>query len=448
MFKITHYTNSFISIDSVKSSIICDPWIGTTTDNGWFSYPIIDTSEINDKVFKAKYIYISHLHCDHADPKTLKKFRNKSLTFIIKKFKNGVLKKRLQRLFPDKKIIELDPYKKFKLNEDFTIIIVPQIMSNSSNLEDNIQYDMDTSILIKSNRTKQVFYNNVDMPINSTILKKIIKISEEKLKSKINIFCCSLGAACEFPQSFLNINRSASQKKLINESLSKLNRFLKTMKPEYFFPAGGTYGIYGKFHKLNKYIAQPSFNKIKQATSKLDTKVINIIGGGNLSKKKYDYNVNETKFEIAGNLDAKIMKKMKKLNYYYVSKNNRVSVKNLDINFEKAKLNYFRILKGIKSIKTKWDIYFNIYKNFEINDQCKIDTKKSKYLKTYKLSNNNSNSNNKYKLECFLEYQLFESLLKGRFPWNTSLTGSTIMYKRNPNIFNVDLQFSLNFLRS
>ena len=45
-------------------------------------------------------------------------------------------------------------------------------MSNTSNLPDNIQYDMDTSILIQSNKTKEVFYNNVDMPINLKILKK------------------------------------------------------------------------------------------------------------------------------------------------------------------------------------------------------------------------------------------------------------------------------------
>ena len=112
-----------------------------------------------------------------------------------------------------------------------------------------------------------------------------------------------------------------------------------------------------------------------------------------------------------------------------------------------AKKNYFRILENKKNINTKWDIFFNVYNKYEINKKCVIDKKKSNLLKTYQLSNHNLNSKNIYKLECHLEYDLFESLLKGRFPWNTSLTGSTIMYKRNPNIFNVDMQFSLNFLR-
>ena len=41
--------------------------------------------------------------------------------------------------------------------------------------------------------------------------------------------------------------------------------------------------------------------------------------------------------------------------------------------------------------------------------------------------------------------QLFKSLLNKKFPWNTSLSGSTIMYQEI-NKFNVDV-FSLNFLR-
>ena len=447
MFKIHHFSNSFISVEGNSSIITCDPWIGKTTDNGWFSYPIKNQKDVDKKFFNSDFVYISHLHCDHADPKTFKKFYKKNLTFIIKKFKNGVLKKRLKKLFPKKKILEIDPFKKKKLNKDFTIAIIPQIMSNSSDLPDNIQYDMDTSILIQSNKTKEVFYNNVDMPVNLKILKRINDFSKKELKRKINIFCYGLGAACEFPQCFLNIDRSKVQKKLIKKSLDNLKKLLKYLKPDVFFPAGGTYAIYGKFHKLNKYIAQPSFQQIKLAISKLQTEAYNIIGGGSIFYKDSKYSVNETNINLSNISDEKFINYVKNLNYYYSKKNANINILKLDNYFDKAKLNYFRILSNIKRINTKWDIYFNIYKNYEINDRYVIDKKKSKFLKTYRLSNYTLKSKKIYKLECHLEHQLFESLLRGRFPWNTSLTGSTIMYRRNPDIFNVDLQFSLNFLR-
>jgi L-ascorbate metabolism protein UlaG (beta-lactamase superfamily) len=378
MFKITHYANSFIVINSNNSSIACDPWIGKTTDNGWFSYPLKNKKDVDRKVFNSNFIYVSHLHCDHIDPKTLKEFKNENLTFIIKKFNNAVLKKRLQRFFPKKKIIEIEAFKKKKINKDFTIVIIPQIISNSSNLPDHIQYDMDTSILVQSNKTKEVFYNNVDMPINLKILKKINDFAKKNLKRKINIFCLPLGAACEFPQCFLNINRKEEQKKLVKESLKNLKKLLKYLKPQVFFPAGGTYAIYGKFHKLNKYIAQPSFEQIKSATSNLNTKVYNIIGGGSINYDNSKYSAVETRINIANNFDKKFINHIKNLDYYYAKKNINADLEKLDVIFDRAKLNYFRILAMKKNINTKWDIYFNIYKNYEINKRCFIDKKKSK----------------------------------------------------------------------
>lgn len=87
---ITHYCNSFISVKFTNDLLFCDPWTGITKDNGWISHPI-DTS-ILKKLAKSNYIYISHLHVDHFDEKTLK-IINKNQKIIIKDFKIKILKK-------------------------------------------------------------------------------------------------------------------------------------------------------------------------------------------------------------------------------------------------------------------------------------------------------------------------------------------------------------------
>ena len=445
MFKINHVANSFIAIEGTNSVITCDPWVGKTSDNGWFSYPIRSTQEVENKIFNSNFIYISHLHCDHYDVKTLKKFKNKNLIFLIKKFKNGVLKRRLQKL-TNKKILEIEPFKKIKINKDFTVAIIPQIISNSSNLPDNISYDLDTSIVVQSNQSKTIFYNNVDMPMNLDVLKKINNFVKKEFKKKIDIFCYGLGTASEFPQCFLNINRAKEKKKIIKESLNEIKKYLKYLKPKIYFPAGGTYSIYGKFFNLNKYIAQPSFAQIKEKTSSLDTKIYNIIGGGSISYEKSKFIVNQKIDKKPKNFYENFINKIKQSNYYY-SNNIKIDLKKLDQNFVDAKKNYLRILSYNKKIKSKWSIDFKIYKNFEINKKCFIDKKKSNFIKSYNLKNYFLNSKNILKLECHIEYQLFKSLLAGKFPWNTSLSGSTIMYKRKPNKFNIDMVFSLNFLR-
>ena len=261
MFKINHFANSFINVESNDSMITCDPWIGKTTSNAWFSYPIKSTKEIKKRFFDSNFIYISHLHCDHLDMKTLKKFKNKKLTFVIKKFDNPTLKKRLQKITNN--IIELEPFKKKKLNKDFTIAIIPQILSNAKNLPDNINYDLDTSIIIQSNKDKTIFFNNVDNALNMQILKKIKNFVKKEFKKSIDVFCCPIGAGSEFPQCFLNLNRKKEKRRVIEESLKEAGSYVRFLKPKFFFPAGGTYLIYGKYHKLNKYVAKPSFSEIK-----------------------------------------------------------------------------------------------------------------------------------------------------------------------------------------
>ncbi len=445
--KIYHFANSFISAEVGKTLLTCDPWIGTTSDNGWYSYPIKTTEEISPKIFKSNFIYISHLHCDHLDFKTLSKFNNKNLTFIIKKFKNGVLKRRLQKF--SKRIIEIEPWKKTKINKDFSVAIIPQIISNSSDLPDNIEYDLDTSIVIQSNKNKSVFYNNVDMPMNVNVLRKIKKFIHLRFKKKIDVFCYALGAASEFPQCFLNVNRAHEKKRIVKKSLVEINSYLKLLKPRIFFPAGGTYSIYGKFHNLNKYIAQPTFEEIEKSTSKSKSQILNLIGGGSVvvNQKK---NINYNKAKILNkSFDNVFIKDIKNINYYYKDKTKHsYNLKQLDKNFDKAKNNYFKIIEKNKKIDTFWNISFNIYKKYMINSNCGIDKEKSSFLKTYKLKNYDKNKNKIDKLDCYIEYQLFDSLIKGKFPWNTSLSGSTIMYKRYPNKFNVDMMFSLNFLRA
>lgn len=445
MFRINHIANSFINVEFDNSMITCDPWIGKTTSNAWFSYPIKSTKELKKNIFDSDFIYISHLHCDHLDFKTLKKFKNKKLVFIIKKFDNLTLKKRLQKI--TNKIIELEPFKKTKINKDFSVAIIPQIISNSKNLADNINYDLDTSIIIQSNNCKTVFFNNVDTALNMKILKKIKRFVKNEFNKGIDIFCYASGAGSEFPQCFLNLNRKKEKRRVVDEILNEVSSYVKFLRPSIFFPAGGTYLIYGKYHKLNEYVAKPSFLEIKKKISSLKTKVYNLIGGGSISFDKKIYEIKEKKFMLKNNYEKNFLNHIKKMKYYYSNNYSKIDLKKLDNIFLNAKINYLKILRQNEKIKAKWDFNFKIYKNYEINENCLIDSQKSNFLKTYKLKHYNLNTKNTFYLECYLEYELFKSLLIGKFPWNTSLSGSTIMFKRNPNIFNVDMVLSLNFLR-
>ena len=33
--EITHFSNSFLSVKSGKTNLVCDPWVGVTAENAW-----------------------------------------------------------------------------------------------------------------------------------------------------------------------------------------------------------------------------------------------------------------------------------------------------------------------------------------------------------------------------------------------------------------------------
>ena len=340
--KITHYSNSFISIKSGKSILACDPWIGKADNNAWLSYPIHKNGVkiLND--LNPNYIYISHLHNDHFDPKILKKFKKKTkVKIIIKKFNNDRLKNKIKEL-NFKNIIEIETWQKFKLNNDFFITIVPQQTNNKDNLDSKIHYDLDTSIIIQSNNNKKIFYNNVDNPLSSKDIKKLNNFVKKNYKTKIDAACFPIGGASEYPQCFTNISRNKEKKRIIDGSVASIKKRLNILKPKIFFPAGGNYLIYGKFNKLNKFIAQPNnYFEIFKSFNQKKIKCYEIEGGNSLSFKdgvwtKYD-NRNFNK----NNLKEIISKKYSKDLYGYENMN--FSLKKLDNLFFLAEKKYFSI---------------------------------------------------------------------------------------------------------
>ena len=157
--KIKQYNNSFLEINTQNFTLLCDPWIGYAKDNAWMSYPLnFLTGKNLIKNTSPDYIYISHLHCDHFSPKTLKILKNKKVKYIIKKFKDSRLKNKLIKIGIEKKsIIEINEFTRFDLNNELAISIIPQIDNTNDGVQNQIVYDLDTSILIFDKKKKNSF---------------------------------------------------------------------------------------------------------------------------------------------------------------------------------------------------------------------------------------------------------------------------------------------------
>ena len=202
--EIKHVSNSFVTVYEGKTILSCDPWVGVTTDNAWLSYPHYKKGKSILNNIKPNFIYISHLHGDHLDQPTLKKYKNKNVTIVIKKFKTPRLKNKIQEAGFNK-ILECTAWKNYKISNDLSISIVPQLSSNSEEIDEQISYDLDTSILIHSNKTKKNFFNSVDNPLSAQNLKKVKNHCIKTFKKGIDVVCFAVGAASEYPHCFLTL---------------------------------------------------------------------------------------------------------------------------------------------------------------------------------------------------------------------------------------------------
>ena len=441
--EIKHYGNSFISVKINKTVIVCDPWVGKAVDSSWLSYPAYKNgSKIVDSL-KPNFIFISHLHCDHFDRNLLNKC-NKNTTIIIKKFKDQRLKRSIEKL-GFKKICEYLPWKIIKLTSNISISIIPQMSSNTANEINDISYDLDTSIIIKSHQTKKVFLNNVDNPLSIKDYKFINSFVKKKFKSKIHVICMQVGAASEYPQCFLDIDRKKEKKKILKKIILNVKKKLNIIKPDLFFPAGGSYLIYGKYSNLNNYIALPSFKEVKDKLKIKNCKIADIEGKQKLILDKEKISLEKISLYKRNESISNLIKKFTKFKYDYQKTSYNYSIKDLDNIYNTSLNKYIARLSKI-NIKSSWTIKFYLYKNLTLNKQKKIDHKKSKLFKKYKLDYNKSIKKKYSVLNCYLDVNLFYKMLNRVHPWNPVLSGSLILFKRKPSRFNPDVPFSLNYL--
>lgn len=430
--KIKHLNNSFFQLKTKKMNVVCDPWLGKMDSTANWSYPNTNPDLNIIKKLNPDVIYISHLHTDHYDEKLLKNFKNKKTKIIIKNFPDKKLKKMLNNLgFFN--IQEVEAWKSYSIR-DLEFTLIPMESGNSAGLPQDLNYDLDTSILFHDKSSKLTFYNNVDNPILFSTAKKIKKIIKKKY-NKLDIIALCPRSASAYPQNFINCNKLIERKKIINKTFLKAKKILKILKPDYFVPAGGSYHIYGKFMKLHKFVAHPTNTEITNYFKKLKIKTLFLDCGSEIKGPNFEDNI-KIIYPKKNNLS-----KLKNKKYDY--QNSKVP-KNLDEFFDHAKKRYNFILKKLK-INFNWKIKIYIYDDIKINKRCLIDNK-DKFEKVYELNNNRITKKSQI-LNCYMDKKLFYNLLIRKNNWTMSYGGSLIFFSRKPNIYKPDVINSLNFLQ-
>jgi UDP-MurNAc hydroxylase len=83
--RITGLGHASLFLETSAGSILCDPWVNPAYFGSWFPFP--DNSQLEWERFgRADYLYVSHLHRDHYDPETLRRYVDKNATVLLPEY--------------------------------------------------------------------------------------------------------------------------------------------------------------------------------------------------------------------------------------------------------------------------------------------------------------------------------------------------------------------------
>jgi UDP-MurNAc hydroxylase len=428
--RITHLNNAFLKVDAGGSRLICDPWVGRANEGGWHSFPEFTPDALHAFVADADAVYISHIHADHFDPAFLTQSGLIAKPFIIKAFANRILFNRLKRLGVET-VHELEAFTPVPF-KGMTLAIVPQMTSNSGGYEDEIDFDLDTSIIIHGDG--QTLFNQVDNPLSLENYAQIKAFITQHFGA-LTAACLMTGAASGYPQAFLNVDRVAEQRAVIDRSLEKLSKILDILQPDFYIPSGGTYIIPGRYGHLSRFIAQPTPEQLS-AIAKARARFHEIEGGRTLDLDTGQVGLSLAPIET--DREAAVRRHASDPYPHDGFEDASLSEEEVERLFQQAYANYSRKMAA-DGVAIALNIRFAIHDRLAFDDDGAI---LSPIRDHFALADHGGETCGE--LVIHLDRKLFIKGLTRAASWNQLL--SLAVFERTPNVFLPTAEFSINYL--
>jgi UDP-MurNAc hydroxylase len=415
MINVTYYYSACAGIWTKDVRVLSDPWFTDgILDGSWYHYP--KTENPLEIIGPYDYIYVSHVHEDHYDPRFLKKYIAKypHTKIIIPEATNNFLARKMKfHGIPHTITSELRV-------GDTQMKLFP----NESN-----PYDIDSAFALKTGESSVVNMN--DNAFNELQLHAI----KDFCQGNPQIALLPYTGAGPYPQNYITdkallIQRANEKKKAFFDRYLKMRNYLN---PKKVIPFAGTYILGGRFSYLNPYRGVADATEVRT----IDPNAVILEDGG-----KSVINT-ETLIPTSERLNPYPQKDMDA--YLETIKNNPmiydVYFKDLDV----SEVPFQRLLRfayqhAISRITYKEDSYFCVKL---LNDEwfaCNCNTTKSESFITKDVSRLSPRS------EVVLDPKYLFGLITGVFHWNNAQSGSHLRITRTPDVYVEEIENFLYFL--
>lgn len=416
VINVRYIYSACVVISTPDTSVVSDPWFTDGIyDGSWFQFPKLNNPlEIIGKV---DFVYISHIHPDHYDPKFLHEYLKlyPGCRVIIADFKHNFLAKKM--------LADGIPYEIAKEEISIgktTFKILPNEAGSIS--------DVDSIFAIKYENHGVVNLN--DNPYNESLLDEVLRFH-----SQYQIALLPYTGAGPYPQTYytdLEILKTKSDLKK-QDFFRRYLALRDKIKPMVAIPFAGKYVLGGKKAYLNEFrgVADPV------EVLEFDSNAVVLEDGGKSSIDTVSLRPtsSRTSFYSKDSINVRLNSIAKSLMPYEEHiklPSQLIPWKRLlprayqnALRFSEADTDYFFCLE------------YSPKKYFVMN--CRKDSKFCDFITESHLSQFSPRS------EISIDYRYLFGLLTSIYHWNNAEIGSQYMVKRVPDLFRREVQRFLNF---
>jgi UDP-MurNAc hydroxylase len=222
--RITYLGHAGLKLETVASTVLCDPWFSPegAYQASWFQFP--DNSHIiTFNIFRPKTIVISHEHLDHVDPWFLAQVPD-DVPIIVPRYPSPALRRKIEAAGP-REIIELDPWETRGLADGLSVFFVSE--ESPMNHDSAMVFIGDGQVLLNLN----------DARLSSAQFRSI----RAKVGRPIDVFALQGSGASWFPMCYQypeGRRKEISHRKRMAK-LAYTARAIKTVKPTAVIPFAG-----------------------------------------------------------------------------------------------------------------------------------------------------------------------------------------------------------------
>lgn len=413
--RITQIGNACCVYESNHFRLLADPWLKEGAFEGsWFHYPLLRTRVAD--LLPIDAIYISHLHPDHFDEETLRKFPKTTPILYLDQPPN----------FLEKKLKALGFEELFPIGHQETQILGPYRVTMYKPFTGHLFHEtqignlIDSALVIEDEEFRILNAND-----NAPTLAASVELYDRH--GAFDVVQLVDSCAGPYPACFENL----SHEEKLKEKERILLRHLKLMadsanllRTRYFQPFAGHYQLGGRLLKLNPYLAVAEVEEVSQFMEKRGLRSLALREGDT-----FDLTTSIIHQKLTHTFDRKTWENDVRNAPYTYDHWSSPSRTDLYASFMKALIR-LREKQRVMDLYPNWKVVIEVR---DPNERWEFDLSLNPLTRSEKT------------LTFSLPAKLMMAILKKEIHWNNAEVGCHIQMHREPNEYCYDIHMLMCF---